>query len=241
MIVRLKIINSEITSAVLEDQNKNVVGSLPFEKDYFEWKNKWFVHINYEGLECNSQGLTKNGKLNRVTYQISYNGVAVSELHSDNHKKTLRYGRIFSNPGSFNGILNLIWNDNGHRWAEFIPDEYHQFLAGRCIDWVTGIKPSEFSLTIRGRFIQSKITSGKNYNAWFNRRRGIITDGAIQIESEDFYTELIRTSDDATYLILQKMHTESGKIERVLYLSGYYLDTYIPKPEEYYDPETILV
>lgn len=236
MIARLRIENGQIRSAVLEQENgKIIVQEMPFNWDSFEWTNKWHVSLQYEGIECVSSRTSKFSDINRLTYHVCYNGSTSSVLIDDFSKKVTRHDRAFKTLGNFNGVLNLIWNSNGHRWAEFISDEYQAFLSDRKIDWVVREKPAGFGLDIKGRFIEAHIGSGEGYNSWFNRRRGIVTDGDIIIDSTDNYGCRVHTTEESRYLILQKRHVESGKIQRVIYLPGSFLDVAVPRPEEY-DP-----
>ena len=235
MIARLRIKDAEIRSAVLEQEGGRFIQNLPFAWDHFEWAGKWHVGLEYEGIECVSSRSSKFSDINRLIYHVSYNGSTSSVLLDDCNKKVTHRDRVFRTLGNFDGTLNLIWNANGHRWAEFISDEYQSFLSDRKIDWVVREKPAGFGLDIKGRFIESHIGSGENFNSWFNRRRGIVTDGEISVDSIDNYSCRIHTDDSAKYLILQKRHVESGKIQRVIYLPGCFLDAEVPRPEEY-DP-----
>ena len=221
MIAKVSIVNAEIVSAtVIKDDGSTRVETT--ERD-FVWPGKWDVTIDpFSGIVCTSNRTGKETTINQVRFEVKFNGLTELSLKTEQGRKVIKTERSFTIPGNFTGVLNLVYESNGHRGAWFVSEEYTKFLRERQIDWVVTQEANEFELDLNGLFTHSVLGSG----SFTTDRRVLQTDGRINIISVRDRSKI--TISDATWVLLKKKHVESGKTQTVLFTDRNYSDLEIP-------------
>ena len=222
MIAKVTIKGNKIADVVVRDGDR--ILKTDWSDNAFVWGKRWSVSIGYEGIICTSSRTAKGGGKNVVEYVIKYDGTAKSTLRTGDQIKIIKVSRVFKTPGNFDGTLNLVYNENGHRWGDFFSDELAEFLAARSIDFIIRKDPDEFKLEIRGRNVSSECTKNEGVSSYATalRRRVIETDGDLSVDSND--ERIVVSIDAADWLVLQQKHVTSGKMQRTLFTMRSFCD-----------------
>ena len=216
MNVKLKIKDSQIVSAMLfQDAGSKTGTPLPFSDSEFHWGNKWHAVLSGFSLECVSTRPSKSDGINKVTYKISHSGVAQSTLSDDSGSKVINTVRVFRHAGCFDGTLSLIYNTNGHRFAEFISTEFFTFMQQYKLDWMKKINMDSFIFEISGNNTLMQFQRlGEDCMLCKNARRELLTDGKLRVESTGERLQI--HLEEANWALLIKHHLVAQRTERVL-------------------------
>ncbi|MBR5371864.1 MAG: hypothetical protein IK130_06590 [Oscillospiraceae bacterium] len=216
MIIKVTIRDSEIVSAILyrnEDRTDGIM--LKHTGTKLVFNRRWNVQLDASRILCESVRRSKTSAVNVVTYKISYGGLAEQRLTDGLTSKVIKVERVFRRPGNFSGVLSLIYNKNGHRFASFLSDEYAEFLKKKNLQWIVQKDPAQFTLELKGKYRESLIEKTEHgYAVCRAKLRELYTDGTLTVTESDECSTLHIVG--GSWVILVKHHTESEKTERIL-------------------------
>ena len=222
MIARITIKNQRIVNVKLEKEGE--ILRTEWTDTSYSWGKRWQVTLEYECIRCISTRPAKNGGKNTIEYVVAHSGAAKTLLRTNDSVKIVRIDRVFKTPGNFDGVLTLVYNDNGKRWGDFVSDEEKDYCRSKNLDCIIRKNPDEFQLEVRGRNIGIRCAKNNNITTWSTAslRRAIETDGDLVLDSNN--ERVLIGTENAGYLILQKYHKNSGKLERVLFTKKSFVD-----------------
>jgi hypothetical protein len=222
MIARIQIKGNKIVNVTLEREGE--ILPTQWTDTSYSWGKRWKVDLEYECIRCVSTRPAKNGGKNTVEYIIAHNGAAKSILRTNDSSKIVRIDRVFKTPGNFDGVLQLVYNENGKRWGDFTSVEEKEYCRNRNLDCIIRKDPDEFQLEVRGRNIGIHCTRKDDITSWSTAsfRRTIETNGDLVLDSNN--ERVLITTCGADWLVLQKYHKNSGRLERVLFTKKSFVD-----------------